>query len=181
MTTSRVLTPDHSTTSFTPLSRLIDMSPSSTISPQEMQDHNLTTTGATSDETEMAAPPPKTHCTFAVHTGLTDSPALPPEVRLEVYKKAFPEMDRSVVRRPARYSQAGYEQPVYITPDSKCWTEASRYLGERRIRLEQFPPKDDGTCTCQLARAARRTSCERLSRATSPSIPLFATSFLEST
>ncbi|EUC50836.1 hypothetical protein COCMIDRAFT_32031 [Bipolaris oryzae ATCC 44560] len=39
----------------------------------------------------------KKFCTFAVNNGLTGSPGLPPELRLMVYKAAFPEMDPSIV------------------------------------------------------------------------------------
>lgn len=43
----------------------------------------------------------KKFCNFAVNNGLTDSSGLPQELRLILYKAAFPEMDRSIVyKRP---------------------------------------------------------------------------------
>jgi hypothetical protein len=104
-----------------PLNDLADMASTPTTAPRKTQDLKLGNTTValatsnvtaiirlfdyesdetgsdTSNSNEADTPPPKTHCTFAVHTGLTDTPELPVEMRLEVYKHAFPEMDRTVV------------------------------------------------------------------------------------
>ncbi|EUC34110.1 hypothetical protein COCCADRAFT_36168 [Bipolaris zeicola 26-R-13] len=56
----------------------------------------------------------KKFCTFAVNNGLTGSPGLPPELRLMVYKAAFPEMGPSIVyEKPDGYAK---NQLVFIGP-----------------------------------------------------------------
>jgi hypothetical protein len=97
------------------------------------------------DTTKAIMSPPKTHCTFAVHTGLSDAPELPPEMRLEVYEKAFPDMDRCF--RFFRVDEAGYSQPVCISQDSRCWIKCAIGDDEKKFRQKQYPV-EDGICTC---------------------------------
>lgn len=60
----------------------------------------------------------KKFCTFAVNNGLTGSPGLPPELRLMVYKAAFPEMGPSIVyEKPDGYAK---NQLVFIGPVGHC-------------------------------------------------------------
>jgi hypothetical protein len=63
-----------------------------------------------SNSTDAVMSSPETHFTFAVHTDLTDTPELPPEMRLEVYKMTFPETDRSI--GDWRFEEVGYNQTV---------------------------------------------------------------------
>ncbi|KAJ6200517.1 hypothetical protein J3E72DRAFT_266306 [Bipolaris maydis] len=88
----------------------------------------------------------KRFCTFAVNNGLTDSPGLPPELRLMVYKAAFPEMDPFLVyESPDDYAK---NKLVFIGPIGHCDHHA--YLLKDPIlgdvvcaRCARAPPKND--------------------------------------
>ncbi|USP76207.1 hypothetical protein yc1106_03481 [Curvularia clavata] len=69
------------------------------------------TVSHTSDLNGNQPPTTKRFCTFAVDTGLTHSPGLPEELRLMVYKAAFPEMNRPV-----------YEKDPYTRTSLECQT-----------------------------------------------------------
>lgn len=66
----------------------------------------------TSESSATQPPTIMRFCTFAVDTGLTHSPGLPPELRLMVYKAAFPEMDQPIGdEEPEDFSES---KRVYI-------------------------------------------------------------------
>lgn len=64
-------------------------------------------------------PATKLFCTFAVHTGLTDSPGIPLELRLSIYEAAFPETDRSIVEEET--GEIVRSQLVRIRDGFFCW------------------------------------------------------------
>lgn len=81
----------------------------------------------------------KKFCTFAVNNGLTDSPGLPPELRLMVYKAAFPEMEGSIVYEEfSRYYTKN--KLVFIGPVNHC---------DNRVCLRKdLRPWDQGCARC---------------------------------
>jgi len=99
---------------------------------QTMQHDVASSPTSTSDAVDM------TKTTYAVGTGLYD--ALPADIRLGVYKAAFPEMVR--LKRYDRYSSLSGSY-VKIIPLSLCFARSNKAYADPAMRNEE-----DDHCTC---------------------------------
>lgn len=124
--------------------------------------HACTVSG-TSSSNATQSPNTKQFCTFAVNTGLTHSRGLPPELRLKVYKAAFPEMDRSTVDEKAGSitdPKLVFVGPWHNSPEANECQDKCRDLYKEK-NSEKFPRYGDCELDVQMCTyCMRKKMCD---------------------